>query len=64
MLGNWQLRKSTIAREDFGGGGLVQLNPLGRLLRELQGQLKSRLDWYYLSATYRASKAVVGALRG
>lgn len=48
MLGNWQLRKSAIAREDFGGGGLVQLNPLGRLLRELQGQLKSSLDRCYL----------------
>lgn len=48
MLRNWQLRRSAIAGEDFGDGGLVQLNPLGRLLRELQGQLKSRLDRCYL----------------
>jgi len=27
----------------FGGGGLVQLNPLGKLLRELQGQINP--DW-------------------
>jgi hypothetical protein len=48
MLVDGQLRKSAIAGEDFGRGGLVQLNPLGRLSRELQGQIKSKLDRRYL----------------